>query len=73
MFLQNPTKTERDSVCCSPLYGLPLIFSFSKALHAYVLQVIILANHMNGKDTHVRGLRVLGPNEYVLWAHHPFR
>ncbi len=37
----------------------------SKALHAYVLQVIILANHMNGKDTHVRGLRVLGPNEYV--------
>ncbi|KAI0782290.1 galactose-binding domain-like protein [Abortiporus biennis] len=32
-----------------------------KPVHAYVLQVIILANHMNGKDTHVRGLRVLGP------------
>jgi len=26
--------------------------------------VIILANHMNGKDTHVRGLRVLGPIEF---------
>ena len=26
--------------------------------------MIILANHMNGKDTHVRGLRVLGPIEF---------
>ena len=43
---------------------ITLIFS-SKPVHAYVLQVIILANHMNGKDTHVRGLRVLGPVEYV--------
>ncbi|GJE85662.1 anaphase-promoting complex subunit 10 [Phanerochaete sordida] len=34
-----------------------------KPVHAYVLQVIIVANHMNGKDTHVRGLRVLGPIE----------
>jgi len=23
--------------------------------------VIVVANHMSGKDTHVRGLRVLGP------------
>ncbi|KAF8274824.1 anaphase-promoting complex, subunit 10/DOC domain-containing protein [Lactarius quietus] len=35
----------------------------SKPIHAYILQVIILANHMNGKDTHVRGMRVLGPIE----------
>ncbi|CAL1715727.1 unnamed protein product [Somion occarium] len=34
-----------------------------KPVHAYVIQVVILANHMNGKDTHVRGLRVLGPIE----------
>jgi len=32
-----------------------------KPIHAYILQVIILANHMNGKDTHVRGMRILGP------------
>jgi len=32
-------------------------------IYAYVLQVIIVANHMSGKDTHVRGLRVLGPIE----------
>jgi len=36
-----------------------------KPVHAYVLQVIVIANHMNGKDTHVRGLRVLGPIEEV--------
>ena len=37
----------------------------SKAVHAYVLQVIVLTNHMNGKDTHIRGLRILGPEEYA--------
>lgn len=37
----------------------------SKPVHAYLLQVIVVANHMNGKDTHVRGMRVLGPVEYV--------
>lgn len=39
------------------------IIHFSKPIHAYILQVIILANHMNGKDTHVRGMRILGPVE----------
>ncbi len=40
-----------------------------KPVHAYVLQVIIIANHMNGKDTHVRGLKVLGPIECVSTHH----
>ncbi|KAH9925533.1 anaphase-promoting complex subunit 10 [Fomitopsis serialis] len=30
-----------------------------KPINAYVVQLIILANHMNGKDTHVRGLHIL--------------
>ncbi|KAI0035507.1 anaphase-promoting complex subunit 10 [Vararia minispora EC-137] len=34
-----------------------------RPIHAYVLQVVVLGNHMNGKDTHVRGMRVLGPLE----------
>jgi anaphase-promoting complex subunit 10 len=45
---------------------LNLFFFFffsSKPIHAYILQVIVLANHMNGKDTHVRGMRILGPIE----------
>jgi len=40
--------------------------SLSKPVYAYVLQIIVAANHMSGKDTHVRGLRVLGPIESVL-------
>ncbi|KZS99429.1 galactose-binding like protein, partial [Laetiporus sulphureus 93-53] len=40
-----------------------------KRIHAYVIQVIILTNHMNSKDTHVRGLRVLGPIECVMIGH----
>ena len=36
-----------------------------KAVHAYILQVIVLANHMNGEDIHIRGLRILGPEESV--------
>ncbi|OAX33882.1 galactose-binding like protein, partial [Rhizopogon vinicolor AM-OR11-026] len=42
--------------------------SSSKPVHAYVLQVIVVQNHMSGKDTHMRGLRVLGPQEYA--SHH---
>ncbi|KDQ15852.1 hypothetical protein BOTBODRAFT_31310 [Botryobasidium botryosum FD-172 SS1] len=32
-----------------------------KPLEIYAIQVMIAANHLNGKDTHVRGLRILGP------------
>ena len=38
----------------------------SKPVYAYILQIIVVANHMSGKDTHVRGVRVLGPTEFVL-------
>ncbi|KAH9941355.1 anaphase-promoting complex, subunit 10-domain-containing protein [Amylocystis lapponica] len=43
-----------------------------KPVRAYILQVIILANHMNGKDTHVRGLRVHGPLEDESSMEDPF-
>lgn len=39
--------------------------STSKPIYCYVLQIVVLANHVNGKDTHVRGLHVLGPMECV--------
>ncbi|WFD31324.1 hypothetical protein MSPP1_002358 [Malassezia sp. CBS 17886] len=32
-------------------------------IDVFVLQVCILGNHLNGKDTHIRGLRVFGPPE----------
>ena len=50
-----PTPTTLPSLIARP----------SKAVHAYILQVIVLTNHMNGKDTHIRGLRILGPEESV--------
>ncbi|KAJ7105746.1 galactose-binding domain-like protein [Mycena crocata] len=43
-----------------------------KPVYAYVLQIIVVANHMGGKDTHVRGLRVLGPIEEVGIDDDPF-
>jgi len=39
---------------------------------AYVLQIIVAANHMSGKDTHVRGLRILGPIEENTRDDDPF-
>jgi len=74
---------EKD--CKRPPAPTPLdsIAHPSKAVHAYVLQVIVLTNHMNGKDTHIRGLRILGPeekepdldgtNDPFPWATAPFK
>ncbi|KAI0084102.1 anaphase-promoting complex, subunit 10-domain-containing protein [Irpex rosettiformis] len=44
----------------------------AKPVYAYVIQVIIVANHLNGKDTHVRGMRVLGPLEEPTSELDPF-
>ncbi|KAF9048496.1 anaphase-promoting complex, subunit 10/DOC domain-containing protein [Panaeolus papilionaceus] len=41
-------------------------------VYAYVLQIIIIANHMSGKDTHVRGLRILGPIGETIPEDDPF-
>jgi hypothetical protein len=58
--------TEKDcELSFIPATAFGLIAYPSKAVHAYVLQVIVLTNHMNGKDTHIRGLRILGPEELV--------
>ena len=35
--------------------------SSSDCLSAFMLQVAILSNHQNGRDTHVRGARVYAP------------
>ncbi|KAI8969852.1 anaphase-promoting complex subunit 10 [Trametes punicea] len=40
-----------------------------KHIDVYVLQILIINNHMNGKDTHVRGVKVLGPLEPKLKEH----
>lgn len=35
--------------------------SSGECLRAYFLQIAILANHQNGRDSHVRQIRVFGP------------
>jgi len=35
----------------------------TKPLYAYVLQLVIIANFMSGKDTHIRGLKICGPEQ----------
>lgn len=37
-------------------------------VRAYVLQIAILSNHQNGRDTHVRQVKLFGP-EYVFCCH----
>ncbi|KAF8134849.1 anaphase-promoting complex, subunit 10-domain-containing protein [Boletus edulis] len=43
-----------------------------KPVHGYVLQIIVVANHMSGKDTHIRGLKILGPIEDNVTDDDPF-
>ncbi|KZW04414.1 anaphase-promoting complex, subunit 10 [Exidia glandulosa HHB12029] len=43
-----------------------------KPLSAYVVQVVITENHMKGKDTHIRGMKVLGPVEEFRTGDDPF-
>lgn len=43
-----------------------------KPLHAYVIQVVVMENHMKGRDTHVRGMKVLGPVDDYKSSEDPF-
>jgi anaphase-promoting complex subunit 10 len=36
-------------------------FNASGVLKAFLVQISILANHQNGKDTHLRGVKVFAP------------
>lgn len=31
-----------------------------------MLQIAVLSNHLNGRDTHVRQIKIYGPRPYVL-------
>lgn len=33
----------------------------SGVVKAFLLQISVLANHQNGKDTHLRGVKILAP------------
>lgn len=35
-------------------------------LKAYCLQLAVMANHQNGRDTHVRGIKVFAPQQDAM-------
>ncbi|KAM0788739.1 hypothetical protein ACM66B_002831 [Microbotryomycetes sp. NB124-2] len=35
-------------------------------IRAHLIQIAIISNHMNGKDTHVRGVRIYAPKPFEL-------
>ena len=40
---------------------------YSGVLKAFLVQICILANHQNGKDTHLRGVKIFAPLvEYIF-------
>ena len=41
---------------------------FVSPVRAYVLQIAVLSNHQNGRDTHIRQVKLFGP-EYVSICH----
>jgi anaphase-promoting complex subunit 10 len=47
---------------------VPLRGSEGEPLRAFLLQVAVISNHQNGRDTHIRLIRVLGPRQDPLSA-----
>jgi hypothetical protein len=41
-----------------------------RTVFGHLVQVAVLANHQNGRDSHVRQVKVFGPSRYSLLHHH---
>jgi hypothetical protein len=48
-----------------PQVRLPHCIILKLMNRANFIQVCVLGNHQNGKDTHIRGIRVFSPPVYV--------
>lgn len=38
----------------------------SGVIKAFLVQIVVLANHQNGKDTHLRGVKIFAPGDEIL-------
>ena len=56
--------------CFVTLLPLSLLCMCRDFLKAYCLQLGIMANHQNGRDTHVRGIKVFAPQQDALQPLH---
>lgn len=34
-------------------------------IHTFMLQIAVLSNHLNGRDTHIRQIKIYGPRPYA--------
>ncbi|GAA5865986.1 hypothetical protein JCM3774_005549 [Rhodotorula dairenensis] len=62
--LPNPTGWQVVKLSSPP--ETPDAAGEEEPLRAHLIQVAVLANHMNGKDTHVRGIKVFAPRSLDL-------
>lgn len=42
------------------------LFCREAFVNTFMLQIAVLSNHLNGRDTHVRQIKVYGPRPYVI-------
>ena len=42
------------------------VFSCSEPLKAYFVQLAVISNHQNGRDTHIRQVKVFGPRQEIV-------
>ncbi len=49
-------------------YIYAILMACRGAIEAYMLQIAIISNHQNGRDTHVRQVRVFGPRQDPIKA-----
>lgn len=49
------------------IFSIVFWFSYDREafVNTFMLQIGILSNHLNGRDTHVRQIKVYGPRPYV--------
>jgi hypothetical protein len=64
---QRETKSESSRMGIGGRLRVELIESKlgREPIRAHLVQIAIISNHLNGKDTHVRGVRVFAPRESV--------
>lgn len=55
---------------CSQLEKMIFHTGCRECLKAYCLQLAVLANHQNGRDTHVRGIKIFAPQQDAVQPLH---
>jgi len=44
----------------------PLVFPSNKPVRVHLFQIMIIANHQNGRDTHIRQVKIYSPRTNLM-------